>query len=177
MLKLAIKGAVALAVCGFMSAASAQSVAVFPPKLGMLTPGDYSFSLPIDQGEWSQWSFVVAVDSQVTAQFQGLEGGAAILASRSFSEATGKVTVTPLAQIMTFEGEPFSLGTIKGSQGTASISPVSYLLMLSSQASQAGLAAGQMTLNLKVTAVPEPGTWALMGLGLVGLAFARRRVA
>ena len=29
----------------------------------------------------------------------------------------------------------------------------------------------------QITAVPEPGTWALMGLGLVGLSLAARRKA
>ena len=59
--------------------------------------------------------------------------------------------------------------TVGSFRGFTSTMPISSLVISSTAAVYAGMG------NLTVGAVPEPGTWLLMGLGLGGMLLARRR--
>ncbi len=166
--------AAALIAC----AASGTQAALSVPDFGTLTPGDYTVSIPGFTGTSSfsyQLAFGVAQDSVLTGNLTGISSGASTFNQVRFNESTGAMDTTQVSRQVVFEGRDFNLGTVGAS--LPGISPSSFVLKLSGSLTEAAAMAGGATLTLTVRAVPEPGTWALMGLGLVGLFVAGRRRA
>ncbi|HEX5355040.1 MAG TPA: PEP-CTERM sorting domain-containing protein [Aquabacterium sp.] len=169
----------AAAVASTTMMASAQAAGATPPYLGDLGYGDQSIVIqplaPSTNAFVYEARFNLLHDSALTGVLTGIRSGAATVTESWFNEALGQTESRTWARTIAFDGQPFDLGTLPGTAGVVSISPSTYTISLSGVLSDNAAATGA-TFKLSVTqAVPEPGTWALMGLGLVGLTVARRR--
>jgi len=100
----------------------------------------------------------------------GAEAGYAVvtLDGNSFSyDSSSNVVVTP--------GSSSDLIVATLSSGTAALSDGSYGWLTLTPSAGSTMALTIAGSNLEVTALPEPGTYALIGLGVAGLLLARRR--
>ncbi len=177
------KAALATVMAGaFTASAFAQSTGASTDLwLGNLYPGSYTAGVADDMfspGYFNRTvSFGLYQDSEVTATVSRLGASTAVLSTRRFSEASGKYEYTVLAQETITEGVSFSLGKLVDTASVVGISTANYYLTITSAMYSNPDAFFSPLLTLQVAAVPEPGTWALMGLGLLGLGLARRRAA
>ena len=115
-----------------------------------------------------EFTFTIAADA----------GGMALTTEMNFSAipGAGKVTLTSM-QLQTSGGTVLGTGTISGTTITGNFGVItsgSYKIVVKGS-STAGTPAGSYGGVLGLTAVPEPGTLALFGLGLAVAGFAGRR--
>lgn len=169
----------ATAVAGASCLISAQAQAAETLYLGNLDFGDHRIVIPpVTLAPWTnafnaKVEFSLANDSQLTGVLTGVGTGSATLYERWFNESTGKQELLSLKSVMVFNEQPFDLGMAP--ESLVRTSAHIYDISLTNVFNDAGLTAGAgFTLSVR-PAVPEPATWALMGLGLAGVAFVRRR--
>lgn len=170
--------AAVVASASFSTLAQAAGSAL--PYLGNLGYGDQSIAIPPLAPSTNAFvyeaQFNLLNDSALTGRLTGIRSGAATLTESWFNEASGQTESRTWARTIAFDGQPFDLGALPGTAGVVSISPSIYTISLSGVLSDTTAAGATFKLSV-AQAVPESGTWALMGLGLVGVAAVRRRSA
>jgi hypothetical protein len=164
----------------FTAPVFAQSTGAYSDLwLGNLSPGTYTAGVADDMfspGYFSRTvTFGLYQDSEATATVSGMGGGTAVLTTRRFNETSGTYEYPVLAREVVTDGVAFKLGRLVDTANVVGISTSSYYLTLTSIMSSNLNTKYGVLLNLQIAAVPEPGTWALMGLGLVGVAVVARR--
>lgn len=171
----------ATAVAGVSCLISAQAQAAETLYMGNLDFGDHSIVItpvtwgPSSNGFRSEVEFSLANDSHLTGLLTGVRKGAGTLYERWFNELSGQMESHALNSVTILSDRPFDLGVL--SESLVQTSAHTYVISLTNFLSDAGLSTGAgFTLSVQ-PAVPEPGTWALMGLGLVGVAAVSRRRA
>lgn len=169
----------ATAVAGVSCLISAQAQAAETVYLGNLDFGDHSTVIPpvtlapSTNAFTSRIEFSLANDSHLTGVLTGAGIGSATLYERWFNELTGDMELHSLKSVMVLNDRSFDLGL--ASESLVQTSAHTYGISMTNFFSDAGLKNGaSFTLSVQ-PAVPEPGTWALMGLGLVGVAAVSRR--
>jgi hypothetical protein len=166
--------ATALAASCFMS--TLAMAATTPTVLGSLSSGSYTVALPPDAAKTTffnqQITFALAQDSVLTASVTNASWAAGTLSIGFFNEATGLFELQPVVSNILLTDSPISLGALAATLPATSAR--SYVLDLTGAVTSASLPVGGQ-LTLSVQAVPEPGTWVLMGLGLAGVAAVTRR--
>lgn len=189
--------AVAAVALAAASVASAQTTVYTEvgPFLANVVPGAYteSFNVPFFSGDPSA-DFSGNGFSYTVSAPGGLYGNGTLIGTNVPNEAlTVAFTGAPVTAIGgnfwatdindVFQAVPVTLTLSDGTtttftafsetagsfRGFTSAVPISSLVITSTAAVYAGMG------NLTVGAVPEPGTWLLMGLGLGGMLLARRR--
>lgn len=115
--------------------------------------------------------FTLGKTSQVTGTLRGVNGAAALLGVRAqrFSEM-GTSPIIQVTPVNVGGSSTFDLGQLWAPTGIGFETGL-YTLTLSGL-SDVGATGLQLSLN--VTLIPEPSTWGMLALGLVGVAAARR---
>lgn len=152
-------------------AVGGAQAAVLPESGRLFGPGQYNVTLPAVPGTnvfSESLAFTgVAQDSVLTARLFGITSGASTLTGTRFNLSTGATDTFQVSRQIVTDGLLFDLGALKASE--IGFSPKGYVLQLSGTLAPEALGTG-VSLQLFVRPpIPEPGTWALMGLGLVGL--------
>jgi PEP-CTERM motif len=163
----------------FAAPAFAQSAPSPDWSIGSLAPGNYTISVEdglFSRGYFSRrLSFGLKQDSEVWVTVNYMGAGTATLATRRVKEWYDYYEYPVLAHEVVADGVSFKLGNLADTAHAVDAPTPYYYLTLTSFMSSEPKDFYYALVNLQVVAVPEPGTWALMGLGLAGVAVAARR--
>jgi hypothetical protein len=201
--KVLLGAAAALTALGMATAGDAASVAIGPSLnfLGFDTAsvGDHSGSF-VSPGlgavSWSTGPSSFATNTSLASMYlQPQNDGSMYIFGTTASDATVSWTI-PVTSVTIYWGSPDTYNTLSLNNGDSAVGGDVLALTGTSSGDNAGTRwitisssstftgftaiSTQAALEFDMAAVPEPSTWAMMGLGFAGLAFAgfrRRRSA